>query len=290
MTQKRNGSISNKISKKNQVKRYLELVIGAFLVAVSFNIFCSPNNLVPGGISGLSLIIHHLFKIDTSIFIGIVDLLLLGISYFALGKEKTMNSVLGSILFPVFVKLTQNINAVLDIDTSVLLLAVIFAGVIQGFGAGLIFKAGFSLGGTDIINQILSKYGKISIGNAMYFSDGTIVLLSGLVFGVNKIMYALILLYIISYITDRVILGISDSKAFYIITNKDQEIKDYIIKELKHSVTELNAEGGFKGKKQIVLMAVLPTKEYYRLKTGISEIDKQAFFVVTDAYEVVGGA
>ena len=154
----------------------------------------------------------------------------------------------------------------------------------------MIFKAGFSLGGTDIINQIISKYCKVSIGNAMYFSDGTIVLLSGLAFGINKIMYALLLLYIISYITDRVILGISDSKAFYIITKEDQKIKEYIIKNLKHSVTELSAKGGFAQKKETVLMCVLPTKEYYRFKEGINEIDPNAFFVVTDAYQVVGGA
>lgn len=285
-----NNTILKKIYQKGKLKRYFELIIGSLLAALAFNLFCSPNNLVPGGISGLSIIIHHVFKIDTSLFILIVDILLLIISYFALGKEKTMHSVLGSLLFPIFIKLTQNINAVLDLDTSVLLLAVIFSGVIQGFGSGLIFKAGFSLGGTDIINQIISKYCKVSIGNAMYFSDGTIVLLSGLAFGINKIMYALLLLYIISYITDRVILGISDSKAFYIITKEDQKIKEYIIKNLKHSVTELSAKGGFAQKKETVLMCVLPTKEYYRFKEGINEIDPKAFFVVTDAYQVVGGA
>lgn len=285
-----NSNILKRIYQKGRIKRYLELVIGSLLAALAFNLFCSPNNLVPGGISGLSIIIHHVFKIDTSLFILIVDILLLVISYFTLGKEKTMHSVLGSLLFPVFIKLTQNINSILDLDTSVLLLAVIFSGIIQGFGSGLIFKAGFSLGGTDIINQIISKYCKISIGNAMYFSDGTIVLLSGLVFGINKIMYALLLLYIISYITDRVILGISDSKAFYIITKEDDKIKDYIIKNLKHSVTELSAKGGFAQKKETVLMCVLPTKEYYRFKEGINEIDPKAFFVVTDAYEVAGGA
>ena len=252
--------------------------------------FCAPNNLVAGGVSGLSIIIHYLFNIDTSLFIAIVDILLLVLSYFTLGKEKTMHSTLGSILFPLFIKLTQNINNFLHLDTSVLLLAVIFAGVIQGFGSGLIFKAGFSSGGTDIINQILSKYLKVSIGNAMYMSDGTIIILSGIVFGINKIMYAILLLYIISYITDRVILGVSDSKSFYIITSEDKKIKQYIIENLHHSVTELSAEGGFAGKKQKVLMCVLPTKEYYRFKQGINEIDENAFFVVTDAYEVVGGA
>ncbi len=285
-----NNRIFKKIYQKGRIKRYLELVIGSLLVAIAFNLFCSPNNLVPGGISGLSIIVHHVFKIDTSLFILLVDLFLLVISYFTLGKEKTMHSVLGSLLFPIFVKLTQNINSVLDLDTSVLLLAVIFSGIIQGSGSGLIFKAGFSLGGTDIINQIISKYCKISIGNAMYFSDGTIVLLSGLAFGINKIMYALLLLYIISYITDRVILGISDSKAFYIITKEDEKIKEYIIKNLKHSVTELSAKGGYAKKKENVLMCVLPTKEYYRFKEGINEIDPKAFFVVTDAYEVAGGA
>jgi len=284
------SNILKKIYQKGRFKRYLELIIGCLLVAIAFNLFCTPNNLVPGGISGLSIIIHHLLKIDTSLFILIVDIILLIISYFALGKEKTMHSVLGSLIYPLFIKLTQNINSVLDLDTSVLLLAVIFSGVIHGFGSGLIFKAGFSLGGTDIINQIISKYCKISIGNAMYFSDGLIVLLSGVVFGINKVMYALLLLYIVSFITDRVILGISDSKAFYIITKEDEKIKDYIIKDLKHSVTELTAKGGFAKKKETVLMCVLPTKEYYRFKEGINEIDKDAFFVVTDAYEVVGGA
>lgn len=286
----REDKILNKIYKKDRIKRYIELIIGTFLISCSFNLFCAPNNLVHGGISGLSIIIDYLFKIDPSIFVATVDIILLIISYFTLGKEKTMHSVLGSLLFPLFIKLTQNINNILNLDTSVFLLAVIFAGVIQGFGSGLVFKAGFSTGGTDIINQILSKYLKISIGNAMYLSDGIIVVLSGIVFGLNRVMYSLILLYIISYITDRVILGISDSKSFYIITKRDKEIKDYIIKGLNHSVTELSAEGGFAGKKEKVLLCVLPTKEYYSFKQGILEIDENAFFVVTDAYEVVGGA
>ncbi len=290
MIEKNKENILHDIYQKGKFKRYLQLIIGVLLSAISFNLFCSPNELVAGGVSGTSIIINYLFNIDQSLFVAVIDVLLLIISYFALGKEKTIHSALGSLLFPLFIKLTQNINDVLNLDTSVLLLSAIFAGVIQGFGSGLVFKAGFSTGGTDIVNQIISKYCKISIGNAMYFSDGLIIILSGLVFGLNKIMYAIVLLYILSYITDRVILGISDSKAFYIITKKEQQIRDYIIDELHHSVTVLSAEGGFKSKKETVLMCVLPTKEYYRLKEGINEIDKNAFFVVTDAYEVVGGA
>lgn len=123
----------------------------------------------------------------------------------------------------------------------------------------------------------------------MLICDGTIVLLSGIVFGPTKLMYSVIILYLISYMSDRVILGISDSKAFYIVTDEEKKIKEYVIKYLNHGVTVFNAKGGYKKEKQTVLLCVLPTKDYYKLKEGIHEIDPDAFFVVTDAYEVFGG-
>ena len=102
-------------------------------------------------------------------------------------------------------------------------------------------------------------------------------------------MYSIIVLYLISFMSDRVILGVSDSKAFYIITEKDDEVKAFVLKHLGHGVTIFKAKGGFKKESRNVLLCVLPTKDYYRLKSGINEIDKDAFFVVTDAYEVFGG-
>ena len=123
----------------------------------------------------------------------------------------------------------------------------------------------------------------------MFFSDGLIVLSSGFFFGVNNMMYSIVILYIISLISDRVVLGISDSKVFYIVTAHDEEIKGYIIKYLNHGVTVFKGKGGFKRKNENVLMTVLPTKDYFRLKEGIKEIDKNAFFIVTDTYEVFGG-
>ena len=185
--------------------------------------------------------------------------------------------------------MTSHINVWLELDTSQLLLSSVFGGVIYGFGLGMIFKAGFTTGGTDILNQIISKYAKLSIGKSMLLCDGTIVLLSGLVFGPTRVMYAIIVLYITSLISDRVILGVSDSKAFYIITDKEEAIKEYILSVLNHGVTVFNAKGGYAKENQTVLMCVLPTKDYYRLKAGITEIDHDAFVVVTDAYEVFGG-
>ena len=164
-----------------------------------------------------------------------------------------------------------------------------FGAVLYGVGAGLVFKAGFTTGGTDIINQIISKYVKISIGNSIILSDGLIVLFGAVVFGFTKLLYSLITLYIISVLTDKVMLGISDSKAFYIIAEEDKEIKKYILEELGHGVTVFDAKGGYTKEKQKVLFCVIPTKDYFKLKEAIHLIDREAFFVATDSYEVLGG-
>ena len=288
-TLKDNKHLLELINKKSYIKRTITFLIGLLLIALSYNIFLAPNNLVPGGVTGLAIIINNFVPIDSSLIILFFNIILLLVSYLTLGKEKTRATILGALLLPVFISLTSGITDLFYIDTSQLLLSSVFGGALFGFGAGLVFKAGFSTGGTDIINLIVSKYFKIGIGTSMLLTDGLIVLGSSFAFGMTRLMYSIIILYIISFMSDRVILGISDSKAFYIITDKDDEVKEYILNSLNHGVTIFKAKGGFKKENRNVLMCVLPTKEYYRLRTGISEIDKDAFFVVTDAYEVFGG-
>ena len=277
------------INKKSYLKRFIQFFLGCFIIALAYNIFIASNNLVPGGVGGIAIILNRFFNINNSLSILIMNLILILISYFLLGKEKTRASILGTILLPLLIAITENINYIFKINTSQVLLSAIFGGILYGFGAGLVFKAGFTTGGTDIINQIISKYCKITLGKSMLFSDGLIVLSSGLFFGINSMMYSIIILYIISLISARVVLGISDSKIFYIITDREEEIKNFIIKYLNHGVTVFKAKGGYSKNKENVLMAVLPTKDYYRLKEGIKQIDKEAFFIVTDTYEVFGG-
>lgn len=281
--------ISENIYAKDKLKRYVSLLLGLLLIAISFNLFLLPNNIVFGGVSGLSIITKKYFEINPSFFILITSLLLLILSFVILGKTQTRGSVLGSLLFPVFTKVTEDIGLYLNFETTDLFLCALFGGVLYGIGAGLVFKAGFTTGGTDIINQIISKYCKVSIGTALLMSDGLIVLCGGFVFGLVKLMYALIVLYAISLFTDKVMLGISDSKAFYIIAENYEEIKTYILNELGHGVTVLDGKGGFTKEKQRILFCVIPTKDYFKLKEGIHEIDCKAFFVAMDAYEVLGG-
>ena len=278
------------IKHKIKIKELIEFIIGCFLVALAFNLFMSPNNLVAGGVSGFSLILKHFFGLNPSTIISIANVFLIILSFLVLGKEKTKATILGSILFPVFVSLTEHLSTYISFKESEMILIAVFGGVLQGIGAGLIFRAGYSTGGTDILNMIVSKIFKISLGNSMLFTDGTIIIIGAFVFGFNHLMYSLIILYLISTLTDKVVLGISDSKAFYIITSKEKEVKDFVINELKHGVTEFNAKGGYNSENQTVLMSVIPTREYYKLKEGIHNIDKNAFFVAMDSYEVKGGA
>ena len=273
-----------------KLKQLLEFAFGCLLIALAFNLFMAPHNLVAGGVSGLSLILKHYFGISPTIVIYTANFLLLVLSYFVLGKAQTKLTILGSILFPLFVSLTANLSTYVSFKESELLLIAIFGGVLQGLGSGLIFKVGYSTGGTDILNMIVAKLFKISLGRSMLFTDGLIILSGAFVFGLNNLMYSIIILYIISFMTDKVVLGISDAKAFYIITNQDKKVKEYIINTLHHGVTSIKAKGGYEEEKENVLMCVIPTREYYKLKEGIHQIDPKAFFVVTDSYEVKGGA
>ena len=284
-----NLSILEEISRKYRLVRFAELFLGCFLVAVTFNLFLLPNNIIFGGVSGLSIAINELFGIEPSRFIMIASLSLLVVSYFVLGKEKTKGSVIGSLLFPLFIELTKNIGDYIDISNNEMLLSVLFAAVLYGFGVGLVFRAGFTTGGSDIINHIIAKYGRISLGNAITIGEGAIISSGFFVFGATKLLYGLLGVYIMGIIADRILLGISASKAFYIVTKEEEKMKNFVLQKLGHGVTVFDAKGGYDEKDKKVLLCVIPNSEYYVLKEGIHLIDEESFFVATDAYEVFGG-
>jgi len=283
------NNVIDNINKKHLIRRYIILIFALFLSSLSFNLFFYSTKIVTGGVSGVSIILDSLMNINPSTFIFITNIILLIFSYFLLGKEKTFNSIVGALAYPLFVSLTEKLVPFIDIGSADMLIKMLFGAVTSGIASGLIFKVGFSSGGSDIVVQILSQYSKVSIGKASLTFNSIIILISGFIYGWANVMYAIMALYIMTVITDKVLLGISDNKAFFIITSKEEEIKDFIIDNLKHSVTVLKSHGGFTNKSRNVLMVVVPTKEYFVLKESINQIDKDAFFVVTDSYEVSGG-
>lgn len=269
--------------------RYLVLLASLFLSAIIFNLLLYPTNLVTGGMNGLAIIINHITDIDSALIILIGSVLLLGLSYVFLGLNQVTASLVATITYPFFISITEPLTKLIVIDTSDLILISILIGILLGITNGLMYKVGFSNGGLNIISQILYKYFHISLSKSTMIINFIVVLIGGIYFGFNMMLYAFIIIYLSSAVIDKVLLGISSNKAFYINTYKDKEVKDYLIKELNHTVTIFDVKGGFLKKKRSVLLAVIPTREYFKLKEGIYQIDPQAFFVVTDAYEVKGG-
>ena len=283
------STILDRVYSKDLLVRFAEFIAGVFLVAISYNVFLLPRNTVYG-VGGIGVILKKIFNITPALTIFVSSMILLVLSLFTLGKKKTIRTVAGSILYPIFVAATSYYVRYFDLGTLEPVVVVIIGAVTHGLGLGLIFKAGYTTGGTDILNDIVAKYGKVSIGKAMLFTDGLIIIISLFVFGFPTFIYSLISLYIISVMTDKVILGISQSKTFYIITDNETSVKKFIMNNLNHGVTVLQGRGGYTGDNQKVIMCTLPTREYFILKEGLKEIDPGAFFLVTDAYEVFGGA
>lgn len=278
-----------KIDKSKLWYRYLVLLFSLLLSAFVFNIFLYPTNLVTGGMNGVAIIVNHLIDIDPALIILFGSIILLAISYIFLGIDQTAASLIATLIYPLFVSITEPISRLIIIDTSDLILISLIVGILLGITNGLMYKVGFSNGGLNIISQIMYKYFRISLGKTTMIINFIVVLIGGIYFGFNMMLYAFIIVYITSFVIDKVILGISANKAFYITTSKDEEVKDYLINNLHHTVTIFDVKGGFLQKKRKVLLAVVPTRDYFRLKEGITEIDNNAFFVVTDAYEVKGG-
>lgn len=284
----KNEDIVNQIYNKDKFQRSLTFLIGIFIVSITFNIFMIPNDIVYG-VGGIGVIFKKLFNITPSIVILISSILLLILSFVTLGFDKTKNSIIGSLLFPIFVELTEFIIPYINLGNTEPLLLTIFGAALSGFGYGLIFKSGYTTGGTDILNQIVAKYFKKSIGTSMFFTDGLIIGISLFFFGMQKFMYSVVNIVIISIMTDKVILGVSQSKTFFIITDSETAVKKFIMEYLDRGVTVIEARGGYTGNYQKMIMCTIPTKEYFIFKEGIESIDPNAFFMVTDAYEVSGG-
>ena len=286
LNEKRTKNIVLLVEKTHLIRRYFLLLLGVFLSACSYNLFFFKNNIVYGGASGISIITQSI--IEPSIMILLINVFLLALSYFLLGKKETFNSLIGSILFPIFVKLTYNISDYIQIENDNLLLISIIGAVVTGVGIGIVFKSGYTSGGTDILNQIVSKYFKISLGTAMLVTDGIIVLVGGFFFGWTRVLYAIIVLYIINIMVDKVVLGISGSKAVYITTSEDDEVCDYLLNGLNLGITLIETRGGYTNKRDQIILCVMPTIDYFRVKEGIMRIDPKAVILVTDAYQAMG--
>ena len=287
MREKRINNILANIDKKNRLSRYIMLLSGCLIVAFAFNLFFLRYDIVCFGVSGISIVLAN-FGVNPSMFILLANIFLMIISYFFLGVEDVKNQLVGALIYPIFVELTLKITNLIDLGEIEFIVIAIMGGVLAGIGYGLIYKSGFSTGGTDVLGSLICKYSKISMGNAMMFVNVAIIVLGKIVFSWKIVMYAIVVAYLISVATDKILLGISNSKAFYIVVPKD---KDSLVRDFLSSIegvgsTIIDASGGYSNDKQTLILAVAPTRMYFLIKEGLREIDKNIFYLVCDSYEV----
>lgn len=280
-------NLLNEITNSKKLKRYIQFFIGVLLSATAFNVFLKPCNLIYG-LSGLSIITEKFLGIDPSLVILIGNILLLIASLVFLGLEKTKPTVVGSILYPLLVKATESLPNNIDLGNTEMIVIALCGALISGIGTGLVFKNNFTTGGTDVLKQILSNYGKMPYSKANIYSEGLIMIAGGIFFGWQSFIYSFISLYTSGMISDRVILGISEYKTLEIISTEEKAIKEFIMETLNHGVTEIEAQGGYTNKRKKVLLCAIPTREYFIATEAIKKLDPEAFVIVIDTYEIQG--
>ena len=290
MAMNKNSNLSvdellERISKKNLGLKIFYFAMGLLISAFAFNLFFEPYGVVPTGSGGLGYLIAYVFNSDVALITFIVNLILLFVGFIFFGYEYALKIVAVTIMYPIFLKSTTLVTRLIDLENTSLFLIMVMGGALLGLSSGLVRKSGFNPGGFAVLCDIMKKYLYMSIGSSSNIVNGLLIIGSGFIFCLNSAIYAVISLLVSSYIIDKVIIGISDNKVFYIITDKPLEIKEYIIDRLHYSVTVIDARGGYTNKKRKMLMCVVPTIEYLKLKDLVNEFDVKAFFLIVDTYE-----
>ncbi|GEK91488.1 YitT family protein [Alkalibacterium kapii] len=263
---------------------YVYIIFGSFLAAVSFQVFLLPNNIVSGGVTGLSVSANAVFGWDPAFFQYGLNIPLLIFCFVALGKEAGYKTILSSLLLPFFLSFIGDWDPV----TKEPLLAAIFGGGVTGLGIGIVFRAKSSTGGTSILIQVLYQYLHLPLGISTLLVDGVVILVALLVFDAETVMFSMIALYIVSRTIDLVQLGFNRNKNVFIISDNPGDIRDEILHSMERGVTNLGIRGGYGNSDKDMLMAVIQEREFTLLKEVVLKADADAFVVAMPASEVLG--
>ena len=264
------------------------LIVGCFLLALSFILFFDPHSIAPGVLTGLAVIVNYLLHIPLWLVNLIFNVPLFIIAYKVLTKIECLKTLLGIVFFTLALNLCENF-ANLEITNDVLL-ATLTGGVILGLGLGIIFKINGTTGGTDLIGLILNRwFPSVSVPKLMGVADCIVVISS--IFATGKIeigLYSALGLYIAVVVSDMVIEGIHSAKSFTIISNSPNEISKAILEKMNRGVTILSAKGGYTKEEKDALLVVVSKKEVSSLRRIVKTVDPNAFVVITDVHEALG--
>lgn len=270
------------------IKDYFLFFIGAFAYALSVNCFTSPNNIAPGGLTGIGIMINYLcsFPIGTSVLIMNIPLFIW--AFLSLGKYFLGKTVIATLMVSIVIDVMELIN--IPAYSGDRLLAAIFGGVLSGAGLALIFLRGGTTGGTDLLARLLSKrFRAVPMGRMILILDCIVVTISIVVYkNIESALYAVIAIYVSSSVIDAILYGSDAGKVLFIVTKNPQEVSHSIIEKLGRGVTIMQGKGAYTGADSSVLMCAVRRNEVFRVRDIMVQIDPSSFIIVGDAAQVLG--
>ncbi len=261
------------------------MFLGSVLAAIGLEIFLVPNDIIDGGITGISIMASHLTKLPLGAFIFTFNIPFLIFRYYQIGKKFVLSTLFSITILSLGVSILNPVPGLTN-DT---LLAAVFGGIILGIGVGLVVRYGGSMDGTEIVAIVTSKRIGFSVGEIVMVFNIFILSSAGILFGWDRAMYSLIAYFIAFKVIDLTIQGLDESKAAMIVSEHPEEIANVLFTRLGRGVTFLEGKGGFSGRPKSVLYSVITRLEIAELKSIIDEIDENAFVTIHDVHDVIGG-
>ena len=268
------------------VADYAIITVGAILIGLSADLFAIPNQVIPGGLTGVATILHYTLHVPVGLitFLGNIPLLLAGYKWGG-GRRFAIRTVFAVAVMALSIDLLANrVHSV----TKDPMLYTIYGGLLDGLGMGLVFRARGTTGGTDILAQLLNRWTGISLGAWLLILNAAILGAAGLTLGWERALYALIMSFVSSRAIDLVQQGISYSKSALIISERSNQIKAAILQQLARGVTVLHGKGGYTDSAREVLLSVVRQSEVSQLIQLIYTIDPAAFVIIGQVQEVLG--
>ncbi len=275
-------------SLKRISQNFFLVLAGSAVMGLGYALFLIPYHLVPGGVSGVSIIFNYLFRLPVGLLIIVLNVPIFLLSYRFLGRKYLLTTILGMTVSSLLIDLFHEIIK-LPRGTENPLLAAIYGGLMLGLGLGLVFRGQASTGGSDVIGLILNKYTGLTVGISIMLTDFIIISASGLVFkNLEAPLYGYIVLFISSKVIDLVLEGWSFSKLVFITSTQADQIADFIIKQLDRSGSALKSRSLYLNREGEIIITVIHRKQLTELKAFIKKTDPQAFVIINDTYEVLG--
>ena len=265
--------------------KFIFITIGAVIMAYGLEAILIPNNIIDGGVTGISMLLDHITSVNLSIFLVILNLPFFFLGYKQIGKTFAFCMLYGIVVLSVATTLMHSVDPFVTDH----LLATVFGGIILGIGVGLVIRSGGVLDGTETLAILLEKKLPLSLGQVVMIFNVIIFTVAAFVFGVENALYSMMTYYIASKVIDLVVGGFDEMRSVHIISNNSDELASAISNRLGRGVTMLNGSGHYSGEEKNVIFCAISRLEETKMKEIIKHFDPNAFVIITEVSDVKGG-